>query len=510
MDNAEILIKFKADDSDAQEKTKTFGDRLKNAAKVGGAAMAAVGTAIVTTAKKTMDAIEATAQYGDEIDKNSQKVGFSTKAYQQWDYAMQISGSSMADCTMGLKTMTNKLDDFKNGSSSATEMFEKLGISLEDVQDKSREDVFSMAVAGLQNIEDAAEKAAIANDLFGRSGQELMPMFNQTNEETQRLLDEAERYGMVIGEDAVKASADFQDSITKLKKTAGGLAKGLVSEFMPGISTLANGFSDMVAGVDGADEKVQEGITQIGDALTNTLPKIAENVAKFAPMIVDVAVELIKAVAEVFSDGETVMNIIDALINGLIECIPTILEASVLIATNLAIGLVKATPKILAVIPQIVVSILSGFVKGLAGMFGIGGDAIKGLWNGISDKLGWILNKIKGFGSAIINGIKGIFGIHSPSRVMADQVGQYLPKGMAVGIEANTDSVYNAIGDIQDGINSTFGIGNIGGFSSNLSPNIITNVDVHAETDPLGQTVQKIRTFSGGSKNDYNYGYGGA
>ena len=75
MDNAEILIKFKADDSDAQEKTKTFGDRLKGAAKVGGAAMAAVGTAIVATTKKTLEAIETTAQYGDEIDKNSQKVG---------------------------------------------------------------------------------------------------------------------------------------------------------------------------------------------------------------------------------------------------------------------------------------------------------------------------------------------------------------------------------------------------------------------------------------------------
>ena len=160
----------------------------------------------------------ATAQYGDEIDKTSQKIGFGTEAYQKWDYAMQIAGTSMKDCSIGLKTMTNKIDDALNGSSNAIGMFEKLGISVDDLKGKTREDIFGMVVSGLQNTTDELTKAAIANDVFGRSGQELMPLFNETTENTQKLLEEAEKYGMVMSESAVKNSANFNDSLTKNAK----------------------------------------------------------------------------------------------------------------------------------------------------------------------------------------------------------------------------------------------------------------------------------------------------
>ena len=208
-----------------------IGDVATQATKIIAGIATAVGAAAAATTKVLFDSAQATAQYGDEIDKNSQKVGLSAEAYQKWDYAMQISGSSMADCTTGMKTLTNKLDDFKNGSKNATETFNKLGISIDDVQNLSREDVFALTVQRLQNVTDETEKAALANDLFGKSGQELMPMFNMTNEETQKLIEEAEKYGMVMSDDAVKASADFNDSLTRLQKTTTGVKNKLGIDF---------------------------------------------------------------------------------------------------------------------------------------------------------------------------------------------------------------------------------------------------------------------------------------
>lgn len=76
-------------------------------------------------------------------------------------------------------------------------------------------------------------------------------------------------------------------------------------------------------------------------------------------------------------------------------------------------------------------------------MIDIGKNLVKGLWEGIKNVKDWILDKISGFVDGIVGGIKDFFGIHSPSRVMADQVGKYIPKGMAVGIEASADDVYN-------------------------------------------------------------------
>ena len=92
-----------------------------------------------------------------------------TKSYQEWDYVMKICGTEMSSMTTGLKTLTNKLDDAKNGSESAQAMFAALGISMEDMQKMSREDLFKASIAGLQKMGDSTERAALANDLFGKS-----------------------------------------------------------------------------------------------------------------------------------------------------------------------------------------------------------------------------------------------------------------------------------------------------------------------------------------------------
>lgn len=76
-------------------------------------------------------------------------------------------------------------------------------------------------------------------------------------------------------------------------------------------------------------------------------------------------------------------------------------------------------------------------------------DMITGLWNGINDKVEWIKEKIKGFGESVLGAIKGFFGINSPSRVFRDEVGKWIPEGMAVGITANASSVEEAIDDIK-------------------------------------------------------------
>ena len=112
----------------------------------------------------------------------------SYEAYQKWDYAMKICGTEMSSCTTGLKTLTNTFDDASNGSASAIEKFERLGLSVDQLSGMSREDMFATVVTALQNVEDETEKAALANDMFGKSGQNLLPLFNMTQEELQQVM----------------------------------------------------------------------------------------------------------------------------------------------------------------------------------------------------------------------------------------------------------------------------------------------------------------------------------
>jgi phage-related protein len=79
----------------------------------------------------------------------------------------------------------------------------------------------------------------------------------------------------------------------------------------------------------------------------------------------------------------------------------------------------------------------------------VGSDLVKGLWNGINDMVGWVTDKIQGFGSGILDGIKNFFGIASPSRVFRDEVGKMLAEGLAVGVEKNADKPLDAIADLS-------------------------------------------------------------
>lgn len=90
----------------------------------------------------------------------------------------------------------------------------------------------------------------------------------------------------------------------------------------------------------------------------------------------------------------------------------------------------------------------SAFSGALSGMANIGKDIVRGLWNGINDMVGWVVGKIQSFGDTVLSGIKNFFGIKSPSRVMRDQVGRDLARGVGVGIEENADEALKPMDDL--------------------------------------------------------------
>lgn len=88
----------------------------------------------------------------------------------------------------------------------------------------------------------------------------------------------------------------------------------------------------------------------------------------------------------------------------------------------------------------------------LSGMSEIGRNLVQGIWNGISNATQWVLNKIKGFGQSIVNGIKSIFGIHSPSTVFRDIIGKNLALGLAEGLEDNAKVAVDAAKSMAEDI----------------------------------------------------------
>lgn len=216
-----------------QDGLGAFGIELSDSAVLVGTWAVAAVAAVAEVTKKLYELTSQTADYGDNIDKMSQKLGLSTDAYQKWDYVIGLAGGDIDSMSAGFKSMTNTLADAQNGTESAIDKFTALGISMEDIQNLDSEQMFEKVVASLQNMDDQTQKAAAANDLFGKSGQNLMPLLNQTNEETQKLIDTTSELGLVMSEDSVAASAKFKDTQDTIQAALDATTRSLGESLMP-------------------------------------------------------------------------------------------------------------------------------------------------------------------------------------------------------------------------------------------------------------------------------------
>ena len=142
--------------SEGESFSGKLGDILGNAAKVCGEALQAIGRAAVDLGKSFVSAVAETAQFGDNIDKTSQKMGLSAQAYQEWDFVMQHAGSSIDSMRTGMRTLVNAAE-----SNSAA--FSKLGISQREIASMSQEDLFCATIQALQNVEDKTQRTVLAN-----------------------------------------------------------------------------------------------------------------------------------------------------------------------------------------------------------------------------------------------------------------------------------------------------------------------------------------------------------
>lgn len=357
MDVMDLMAKIGLDDSEFDKKLDSDGSKFSNfgqtiaggAKKIGKVAVgafAAMGTAIVGSTAALAGSAKETSEYADTVDKMSQKLGVSTEAYQEWDYVLNISGTSMQSMQTGMKTLTNKLDDAKNGSEDAAAMFEKLGLSMEDVQNMSREEIFEAAITGFQGMEDSAERAALANDLFGKSGQELAPLFNTSAEETARLRQEVNDLGGVMSDDAVKAGAAFKDSLTGLQTAMTGAKNNIMSNFLPSLTTLTDGLAKLFSGDTSGIGLIKQGIEDFAAKLNEKLPKVLETVGSVAESLISALPSFFDVIAE------QLPMLVETLI-------PVLIDAVV----GLADAIVKALPKIMDAIQKNIKVISSGLTK---------------------------------------------------------------------------------------------------------------------------------------------------
>jgi len=209
-----------------------------------GRTMAIAGTAIVGTFGLL---IRNYVRAGDEIDKMAKRTGFSAVTLSELRYAAQIAGADINALEKGVKRMSSALFDAENGLMESKRAFDALGLSTKDLMAMKPEDQFLTIAEAIGKIENPTLKAALAQDIFGRSGTQLLPLFAEGKEGLKKLREEAHKLGIVFDEEAAAKAAKLQDAQTSLKSSIQGLGFTIAENLIPIITKIVQKITDVIA-----------------------------------------------------------------------------------------------------------------------------------------------------------------------------------------------------------------------------------------------------------------------
>lgn len=283
-----------------------------------------------------------------------------------------------------------------------------------------------------------------------------------------------------------------------------GLIKALLPPLVKGIITLTKGIIELLPEI----------IRMIADILPELMPMIVEGIYEIIPMLIKmtpefikVAILLISALINGFVNSmpkvlQGVENIIKTAIQTIVNLKSQFLQKGKEIITNLVNGIKSVAENPKQAVRNLITNIKNLFSNAGSWLWNAGHNIIQGLLNGIVSKAQSVINYARNLANNIKNTISKALKIHSPSQITMWQ-GEMTAEGYMVGLEKMKNQLESAVFD-------TFALSPQFTNSSALhySPSVVVNNNVSMETDPLGQTVSKIKTFAGGAKNDYNYGVG--
>lgn len=239
-----------------------------------------------------------------------------------------------------------------------------------------------------------------------------------------------------------------------------GLAQGIINAIPVLVAALPTLITSLIDGLlSSIPQIIQAGIDLLTSLIT-ALPEIIATIVAAIPEIIngiitallenipliiqagiDLLVALIQALPQIITTiVQAIPQIISGIVNALVQNIPQIIQAGV----QLFVALVRNLPTIIAeivkAVPQIVSGIVSAFGSLVGEMVKAGANLLHGLWEGISSAAGWLWEKVSGWASSLVDGIKNFFGIHSPSTVFAE-IGTNMGEGVGIGFGESMNGV---------------------------------------------------------------------
>ena len=493
MNLMDLFVKVAYDDKDVDKgiegtskKGAGFAKSLGAAFKGVGAVIGVISTAAIALGGAFVKGAMDVSDYGSEVNDMSQKLNMSAQGFQEWRYILGQSGVDIGVLQGGMKKLSES-------AVSGSKSFKALGISQKDLQNLSTEELFNKTITQLSSMEAGNERTALAADLFGRSATELLPILNSGAAGIEEMRKQAEDYGLVMSDEAVKASDDFGDSVSLMQQTLTGMKNRMMGEFLPALTMVTDGLAKLFTGdmsgldsinkgIGGFVDKIAEAIPQIIKVGGSILQALATAIMDNMPLLVDAAFDLISQFGVFILDNlpmllQTSLDILMALALGiaeqapvlmpaivqtlmtmvktLINNIPLLVNAAIQLMTGLAQGFLKAVPILVQQAPVIITSLLDAITENapmlLQASFEITMALVKGLIQSIPQLI-----------AAVPKMMQSLFKAFNALTTQFISIGRNIVNGIWQGISNGTAWIFGKIsewvGSVLAYIKGLFGI----------------------------------------------------
>ena len=246
----------------------------------------AMGIALL--AEHLVEAAKSAAEFGDRIEHAAQKTGMSAESLQGLGFAAKMSDVDFQSLTIGLTHLSRAMLQTQQGSLQSASAFRSVGLSAQQLQSMSMDEVLAKVADRFHATRDGATKTALAMQIFGRSGAELIPLLDRGSEGIDALKAKAKQLGIVMGSDAVSQSAEFADRLKEISAQGQAVTRNLMGELMPAMNRIVDAF--LKGSSDGG--VLKEIFRQIGEGavwLTGFIAKLAATVEALGKTIAMVA-----------------------------------------------------------------------------------------------------------------------------------------------------------------------------------------------------------------------------
>lgn len=429
-----------------------FGGALKSglavAAKAAAAATAAAAGAVIALTKSAVE------NYGEY----EQLVGgvetlFKDSAGTVEEYAKNAYQTAGLSANEYMKTVTSfsasLLQSMGNDTEAAAKKADRAITDMSDNANKMGTD--------MQSIQNAYQGFAKQNYTMLDN---LKLGYGGTKEEMQRLIDDANALNAAQGNYTnytIESYADIVDAIHTVQTEMGitGTTALEASTTIEGsVSAMKAAWSNFVTGLGNDNANISE----LSAQLIESVGTVAENVL---PVVETVLKNIAQAVQE---DGPAM---IEKFVSYAIEKLPEIISLGLQMVVSLVKGIAQNIPQIVTSVLNMVATIVQTIWEALPDIIEVGKNIVRGLWEGIKAMASWIGDKVSGFVGGLVDGVKGVLGIHSPSKVFAE-IGENMALGLGQGF-SNTmrsvgagiqsaiptptvDTVYNAAAGLVNGL----------------------------------------------------------